>query len=307
MKTRIIQDQPDDDTPAATRPAPAAARTRPRPRPGPHLPGIASAVRRYPLVAFFGLAYALAWWGWPLYAVGVVPEPLFFACGPLIAALIVVSVTEGRVGLRSLGSRLLRWRVGWIWYVVALGLPLAVRLLSAELNVALGAPAVAFSGLAWSSFALVFGMRLINPLDGPLGEEPGWRGYALPRLQINRSPMVAAVFLAALVAGWHLPLVAMGQLAPVGLPATFAITIVYVWLFNRTGGSVLLTMLFHSCQGALQPGDHWFTGTVLARQQWLEFLAWSAVAAGVLLLDRTAWRQAPDSAKDLVPPLAARS
>ena len=95
-------------------------------------------LRRHPLISFFVLTFALSWGGWPLYAAEIWPIP-FLAGGPLIAALIVVPLTQGRAGLRELGSRMVRWRVGWRWYAVALGLPLAVALVAVALNVALGA------------------------------------------------------------------------------------------------------------------------------------------------------------------------
>jgi hypothetical protein len=90
------------------------------------------AVSRHPLTTFFLLAYALTWAFLPLGA--------FVAAGPLVAALIVIPITHGTAGLRDLGSRMIRWRVGWYWYVAALGLPLAVHFLAILLNVALGAP-----------------------------------------------------------------------------------------------------------------------------------------------------------------------
>ena len=71
-----------------------------------------SAVRRHPLITFFVLTYAISWVGLPLYAAGVWPIP-FLATGPLIAALIVIPLTQGRAGLRELGSRMIRWQVGW--------------------------------------------------------------------------------------------------------------------------------------------------------------------------------------------------
>ena len=75
-------------------------------------------IARHPLVAFFVIAYAVAWSFWPFGSFG--------AFGPLVAALIVVPLSRGRAGLREWGSRLIRWRVRWVWYVVALGVPLAV-------------------------------------------------------------------------------------------------------------------------------------------------------------------------------------
>jgi len=81
-----------------------------------------SAVRRHPLVTFFVLTYALSWGFLPIEALGFLPA------GPLVATLIVISITQGWAGLRDLGSRMIRWRVGWYWYVVAIGLPLAVLL-----------------------------------------------------------------------------------------------------------------------------------------------------------------------------------
>src|SRR3712207_3241490 len=73
------------------------------------------AVRRHPIITFFILTCALTW--------GFLPFGIFGTTGPLIAALIVISITQGLSGLRDLGSRMIRWRVGWIWYALAIGLP----------------------------------------------------------------------------------------------------------------------------------------------------------------------------------------
>ena len=75
--------------------------------------------------------------------------------------------------------------------------------------------------------------------------------------------------LAPIVALWHVPLVTTGQLAAVGIPITFAITLVYVWLFNRTGGSVLLTVAFHIAQGTFSYGVLGFTDADAARMDWI--------------------------------------
>ena len=257
---------------------------------------IATWTRQHRLTAFFGLTFALTWWSWPLWGLGIMPVA-HWPIGPLLAALVVIGITDGTAGYRTLGARMIRWRVGWRLWLVALGTPLAVLALATVANVTIfGAPVPVFAGMAWGSIALVFASRFVDPLDGPLGEEPGWRGYALPHLQSLRSPRVAATVLAAFAALWHVPLVATGQLAAVGIPITFAITFVYVWLFNRSGGSVLLTMVFHVAQGTISYAALGFTGADAARMDWLVGVLWFALAIGVLLIDREAWRAAPASA-----------
>jgi len=163
------------------------------------------------------------------------PWESFLAAGPLLAALIVIPITQGWAGLRVLGNRMIRWRVGWGWYVLAIGLPLAVHLLTVVLNVALGAPAPSLAQFSpLSAVLVVFAVRLINPVDGPLGEEPGWRGFAQPRLQAGRSPLLATLILAVLVTIWHVPTFFLeAGLQPSfilgGVQATVAVTFWYAW------------------------------------------------------------------------------
>ncbi len=163
------------------------------------------------------------------------------AFGPLIAALIVAPLTRGRAGLKELGLRIIRWRVRWYWYVVAIGLPLAIHWLTVLLNLAAGVdiPRQGFTSIA--GWLLIFGVRLINPHDGPIGEEPGWRGFALPGLQATRSPLVSTAILAVLVTIWHLPLFYLvyleeGSFPPStivgGVVGPFAFTFMATWLFQ---------------------------------------------------------------------------
>ena len=91
---------------------------------------LSSEVRRHPIITFFVLAYAIAW--------AFVPFGSFGAFGPLVAALIAIPITQGGAGMRELGSRMIRWRVKWYWYVVAIGLPLAVHLATVGFNVGPG-------------------------------------------------------------------------------------------------------------------------------------------------------------------------
>jgi membrane protease YdiL (CAAX protease family) len=261
-----------------------------------------SAIRRHPIITFFVLAYAISWVGLPLYAAGIWPIP-FLATGPLIAALIMIALTQGRAGLRELGSRMIRWRIGWIWYVVAIGLPLAVLLLTVVLNVALGAGAPSLAGVgSLSTILLVFAVRLIDPTDGPLGEEPGWRGFALPGLQTSRSPLVTTLILAVFITGWHLPTFFLeGGFQPSifvgGVLGTVAVTFWYTWLFNHTGGSVLITLVSHAAQGTIQIGAPWSASADVAQAFLVYGIVAIAVAIGLVVFDWQLWRgPAPASA-----------
>jgi membrane protease YdiL (CAAX protease family) len=277
MKTRVIQTEPDNRTTGH---------------------GLTGWVRDHRLVTFFVLAYVFAWWSWPLNQFDIWPRQNFHAIGALLAAIVVIAVAEGRAGFADLGKRMIRWRVPWYYYAFALGLPLVVRAVTATLNTA--APDPDWLNLSWSSFLLWFLVRLVNPLDGPMAEEPAWRGFAVPRMQRRTSPLITAAVLGVLVALWHLPLV--GDTGWIGIVTTFSITFVYVWLFNRTGGSVLLTLLFHDAQGFVTMTDLGYRGDALARQQWLEFAAWTLIAAILLVADRAAWRTPDDRALVSRPP-----
>ncbi len=257
-------------------------------------------LQRHRLPAFFVLAFAISWCSWPLYAAGLMPQFEFLPIGPLAAALMVIGLAEGRAGFRAWGRRLIRWRVGWVWYAVALFLPPLMALVTGFANMALGAPAPGLAQVTWSGLLAVFAVRLVNPLDGPLGEEPGFRGYALPLLQARWAPLRSAALLGVVVALWHVPLVVFGQLSLIGLPTTFAITFLYVWLFNRTGGSVLLTYLFHDSQGTFTVGSFGFSGAEAGRAELIYFAVVVLAVLTTVVLDRGAWRAAPASAVDSV-------
>src|SRR5207302_1858828 len=98
------------------------------------------------------------------------------------------------------------------------------------------------------SYLPLFALMMLNPLQGSLGEELGWRGYALPRLLSDRSPLAASVLLGVLVAAWHAPLFLTGIYANVWLHILFIFTstALYTLLFRGTRGSVLLAMVFHT-------------------------------------------------------------
>src|SRR5829696_2238219 len=238
-----------------------------------------SLVKRHPLITFFVLMFVLSWWPWPLYAMGVPWAISPLLPGPLLAALIVIPLTQGWAGLRELGLRMIRWRVGWRWYAVALGIPLAVAAVAVALIVALGAPVPSLATVPpLTSIVMVFAIKLINPLNGPMGEEPGWRGLALPGLQASRSPLVATLVLA------HM-------LPPTGLLGAFTFTFVATWVFNHTGGSVFMTLLMHAAEGTfgLLAGTA-LLGAALVQLAWVYPVMWLVVAIGLVIFDWKFWR-----------------
>jgi membrane protease YdiL (CAAX protease family) len=172
------------------------------------------------------------------------------------------------------------------------------------LNMAAGAPAPSFAQFQpWYAVLLLFGIRMVNFTDGPLGEEPAWRGFAQPRLQSRWSPMASTALLALLITAWHLPLVFMPQF-DLGLPdiaSTVVVTFWYAWLFNRTGGSVLLPLIAHVTEGCVNTGGLWPAGPDADRHAWMWLISWALLVVAVLIFDRKSWRTAPESAIDRVP------
>jgi membrane protease YdiL (CAAX protease family) len=238
---------------------------------------VTSVVKRYPLVTFFILTYAFSWWG---YLIGLGQWPL----GPLMAALIVVPVTGGVAGLKEWASRIVRWRVGLKWYAIALLLPAALAMAAVSLNVLLGAPAPTVSQLGQrpdllSEILIVFFLIA-------LGEEPGWRGYALPRLQEGRSALSATLILAVFGVIWHVPLFLTGDSPWSNIPIIVAGYIFFTWLFNNTRGSVLIAMLLHTSNGIIGPlilGPV-FSGADLTRYFWLLTAVYSVMGIVVVIL-----------------------
>lgn len=227
-----------------------------------------SSIKRHPLVTFFVLAYALSWGDYILSATRQ-NIPFLFPYGPLFAAIIVASVTCGSDGPKDILMRCLRWRVGLKWYAAALFLPVAIALAAVSLNVLLGAPTPTAAQLGpWYSLFLLFPVAMI---DAPLGEEPGWRGYAMPRFPASRSPLENTLILGVLLAGWHLPLaLAGGAIAAPYLIATIASAVATNWVYYNAHKSALLAILYHTSANTM--GLYLFStfaGPDLVRPFWL--------------------------------------
>jgi membrane protease YdiL (CAAX protease family) len=246
---------------------------------------VLSLLRRHPIIAFFVLAYTLSWWPWVLYALDLSPQPVA-GFGPFLAALVVLAVVHGRGGVGGLLRRMVRWRVGLRWYAVALLLPVGLTIAATALNVLLGARAPSAVELGgWAGLFPTLALLLLVPGLGGAWEEPGWRGFALPRLQTGRSALVAGLILGVLISGWHLPLMVAGEVHYADVLSIMGATIVLNWVFNSANGSVLILMLMHATNNTISGSffSPMFSGADSARQAWLLAAAWCATAVAVVL------------------------
>jgi membrane protease YdiL (CAAX protease family) len=218
--------------------------------------------RRHPLFFYFLIAYAFSWITlipYILSAWGLIQGDytLVFALhtfGPTIAAVIMTSVTEGKEGLHSLRQRIKQRSASWRWYLfILLGIP-ALELLGILIQPGALASFQGLSSIILVTYPLNF--FAVFFAGGPLGEEIGWRGYALPRMQPRYGPLWGTLLLGALWAFWHL----VDFLTPVhgGFFTTFplfflfimSLAIIFTWVFNHTGGSIFTAILAHTSVNA---------------------------------------------------------
>jgi len=212
-----------------------------------------------------------------------VPLPLF-PWGPGLAALIVVSIVDGRAGVRDLLSRIVRWKVSLVWYAAALILPVFLVIVAASLNILLGIGQLDTDHLAnWPEAIISFIFIFIVIA---LGEEPGFRGFALSRLQVTRTALESALIVSVIGTIWHLPLFVIGDSPWSNIIIIVAGYIVFTWLFNNTRGSVLIAMLLHTSLGVIGPEliAPVFTGAELSRYSWLLSGAFAIAALVVVVL-----------------------
>ena len=217
-------------------------------------------LKRHALVVGILLMFALTW-PIDLANSGVLPLQVPFAVyiflgyGFGVASLLMTGLTHGKEGVIGLLKRFLIWRVGWRWYLVAFLLYPAILLSAVLLNAALTQTPLDFSevfahkifGPSADLLVFILPFFLFDAIAN--GEEIGWRGYVLPRLQVKHSALVSSLIVGLIWGAWHFP----KFMAP-GNDSSFALfmvrvmadAVLYTWLFNNTRGSLLLTTLFHA-------------------------------------------------------------
>ena len=206
---------------------------------------ITAFIKRHPQITFWGIAWSTSFFGFYMRALYPSDLWLFFIYGSFLGGALVTGIADGREGLKTYFSRIVRWRVGIKWLIIALFTPLVLRLIASGLTIATGAKIVEnaqLPGLGDAVFGFLFILIVVA-----LGEEPGFRGFALPRLLEGRSALSASLILGVLHTIWHLPLFITGEDA--AIPTTLIIisgAILNTWLFNKTNGSVFIAMFLHA-------------------------------------------------------------
>jgi membrane protease YdiL (CAAX protease family) len=232
--------------------------------------GLKDVIARHPLSAVFGLAFGFTWliilaqlaalYGLPSIPIPLPAALLVGSYGFVWAALIVTGAAAGLAGIRALLGRYMRWRVGIQWYLLAIFGPLLYMLIGLGLyrlfdGAIASAPLFNISPLRvleafLPNLALI---ALTNP------EELVWRGVALPQLQRRHSALIATLMLAAVEGLWHLPYFFVPghfiqQLGVIGFVAwNVALAIIFTWVFNSTGGNLLIVTLLHAAGNAWEP------------------------------------------------------
>jgi membrane protease YdiL (CAAX protease family) len=214
---------------------------------------LSASMRGHPLIWFFALAYGIN----AAVTATTLISPfdswsarwLVAVFSPTIAAYLVAAGMGGWPEVRRLLAGYGRWRIGWRWYLAALSMAL-IPLGVAGVYILLGNPPRGLeAGLTWGAYGVIL---MGGWLTGPLAEESGWRGFALPRLQGRMSALNASLVLGLLWAFWHVPQYLTGGVQsggmmpfPIFLPVTVVLTILFTWVFNNTRGSLVATTLMH--------------------------------------------------------------
>jgi uncharacterized protein len=239
---------------------------------------IGAFIKRHPLLSFYAIAFAVSWGGLFMVVGGpseILGSPellgtrfalvmLAWLAGPSVASILLTGLVHGRAGFRDLFARMTRWRVGARWYAVAL---LTAPLLSVAILLALSlcSPEYLPTILTTSDKGTLLLLGIVGTMVGGIFEELGWTGFATPTLlrRMRYGVLTTGLIVGVLWGVAHLPIYywASADLAGVLLPAVVAANVLawfppyrvlMVWVYDRTGESLLLAMLMHgSATGSL--------------------------------------------------------
>ncbi len=260
---------------------------------------LSSHVKRLHLPLFFLLCLLISWAVWVPQALtrlsdpeapiaGSSPANLLAVWAPAISAVLLLRLMQGRAGPRMLIHPLRNWRVGVQWWLFILLYPVTIWLIARAVDALFGR-AVQFSIPILTYFPpdqlYMVPVAIVFAFPNALGEELGWRGFALPALQAKQTALVSSGILGLFWAVWHVPLwIANGMTGFDLLRSATTITsfaVLLTWVYNNTGGGLLLAWLFHASTTITQ----YFLQTPLTLTD--DILKWAVAALLVIVAGPT--------------------
>lgn len=213
-------------------------------------------IQRHQLISFFVLTYVIGTASELVFIFSFPGQPdhpwsltwLFFAFSPSISAFIISLIIGGWGQVKQTFIGFTKWNINWRWYLAAAFLFLG-PLTFALIYGAFGSPHAGIK--PGMTIAILVGQFLFTLFSGPLSEEAGWRGFALPRLQQKYNALVSSLILGVIWCFWHLPLYFVPGSSQTGIPfpiylmLVVTLSIYFAWLFNNSRGSLIITVLAH--------------------------------------------------------------
>ncbi|MFL0249287.1 CPBP family intramembrane glutamic endopeptidase [Clostridium neuense] len=222
-------------------------------------------IKNHEIISFIFLTFLFSWIIWGILycsSIDIVNNVIYkshmsiFIClgafAPSSMSIILTGFLYKKKGLKALLTRLTKWRYNLIYYLIAVFYWIASLYISYLICKFFGSKGeITFTNV--KTYYILEGFMITLLLGGPLGEEIGWRGFLLPRLQKKLNPFYSSIVLGIIWSCWHLPLFFIAGTDQYGVPfllfimTTIINTIIITWIFNRTNGSLIFPILFHTC------------------------------------------------------------
>ena len=255
-------------------------------------------IKQHPLASFVAITLAISWIIWsPLIVLGQNISPvarliiiILGGFGPFLSAIIVTLIADGRDGFREWRKRIFKFRIGAKFYILVLLYPIIYVALSYGLYLLMGGTPGDFASVPpWYLYPLT--LVFVFFLGGGQ-EEPGWRGFALPRLLSKYSPFIASIIIGVIWAVWHIPLFFVAGSSQAGLPFEWylpnviGMAIVFTLLYLKTSGSVLPAMVLHA---GINSAFTWFPteSGILPSYAYVTIVGWILVILLIMVYGRT--------------------
>ena len=265
-------------------------------------------VQKHPLFFFFLLAYTFSWIVFIPYVLsewGILPGNftilyILHTFGPALAAIVMTAIIAGRTGLHDLRQRIRQWRASRQWYLFILLVIPALVMLGVIIQPGALASFKGLTPLLLLSYPVYYIATFFG--GGPLGEEPGWRGFALPRMQPRYGPLLGTLFLGVLWSCWHLPdFLTVSKGGGVGTDWTTFLTnfpifalgvislaVIMTWIFNHTHRSIFTAILAHASVNTPESSGliALFPAVSMIGAHWGLFIGFGVPALLIIILTR---------------------